>query len=98
MIPAQADKPIFDVGLYGAENRAKVIRYMDGFNGVCLVVGAKLLNRKWTDTEIPFRQESNFFYLTAIASAGYSLVIDLDSSILLLLKSRIVRYIYASFR
>lgn len=33
-------------------------------------------NRKWTDAELPFRQESNFFWLTGCNEADFAFTLD----------------------
>lgn len=70
-------KPLFDAAEYGFQNRKKVLERMSDQEGVILVKGGQLQERKWTDTEVLFRQESNFFYLTGISDPGYSLIVDL---------------------
>lgn len=49
----------------------------DNQNGVVYIQGADTMYRYGTDYEFPFRQESNFWYLTAANEAGCSLILDL---------------------
>ena len=49
----------------------------DNQNGVVFIQGAKTMYRYDTDYEFPFRQESNFWYLTGVNEAECSLVLDL---------------------
>lgn len=78
-IPSIPSKPEFDAGLYAAANRTKVLDRLADQSGFVLLVGGETVNRKWTDTEVKFRQESNFFYMTGVQDPGYSLVIDLKT-------------------
>lgn len=47
--------------------------------GVIYLRGAELMYRHGTDYEFPFRQESNFWYLTGINEPDYHMVLDLKS-------------------
>jgi Xaa-Pro dipeptidase len=47
--------------------------------GVVYLKGGSLTLRKWTDVELPFRQESNFYYLTGVSEIDARLVIDISS-------------------
>ena len=49
----------------------------DNQNGVVYIQGADTMSRYGTDYEFPFRQESNFWYLTGANEAGCSLILDL---------------------
>lgn len=49
----------------------------DNQNGVVYIQGADTMYRYGTDYEFPFRQESNFWYLTGANEAGCSLILDL---------------------
>ncbi len=49
----------------------------DNQNGVVFIQGAETMYRYDTDYEFPFRQESNFWYLTGVNEAECSLVLDL---------------------
>ncbi|MBO6621962.1 MAG: aminopeptidase P family protein [Balneola sp.] len=49
----------------------------DNQNGVVFIQGAETMYRYATDYEFPFRQESNFWYLTGVNEAECSLVLDL---------------------
>jgi Xaa-Pro dipeptidase len=72
-------KPTFNAGQYAAENRAKVRARLAGQQGILLLIGASILDRKWTDVELKFRQESNFYYMTGIQEPGFSLTVDITS-------------------
>lgn len=47
--------------------------------GVVYMKGAEIMYRYGTDFEYPFRQESNFWYLTGVDEADYHAVLDLNS-------------------
>ncbi len=49
----------------------------DNQNGVVFIQGAETMYRYATDYEFPFRQESNFWYLTGVNEADCALVLDL---------------------
>ncbi len=49
----------------------------DNQNGVVFIQGAENMYRYKTDYEFPFRQESNFWYLTGANEADCALVLDL---------------------
>lgn len=49
----------------------------DNQNGVVFIQGAETMYRYETDYEFPFRQESNFWYLTGVNEPECSLVFDL---------------------
>lgn len=51
----------------------------DNQNGVVFIQGADIMYRYDTDYEFPFRQESNFWYLTGVNEAECSLVLDLKN-------------------
>ncbi|KAI8904126.1 peptidase M24, structural domain-containing protein [Gorgonomyces haynaldii] len=70
-------KPVFHPGKYAQENRAKVLNKLSNASGLVFVKGGVLKERQWTDTELPFRQESFFFYLTGVKEPGFALVLDL---------------------
>ncbi len=50
----------------------------DNQKGVVFIQGKETMYRYNTDYEFPFRQESNFWYLTGVNEADCSLVLDLD--------------------
>lgn len=49
----------------------------DNQNGVVFIQGAETMYRYATDYEFPFRQESNFWYLTGVNEADCALILDL---------------------
>lgn len=51
----------------------------DNQNGVVFIQGADTMYRYGTDYEFPFRQESNFWYLSGVNEAGCSLILDLKT-------------------
>lgn len=53
--------------------------FEDNQHGVIYLRGAELMYRYHTDYEFPFRQESNFWYLTGINEPDYHLVLDLKT-------------------
>lgn len=60
------------------QHREKLISlFDDNQNGVIYVQGADIMYRYSTDYEFPFRQESNFWYLTGANEPNCSLIIDL---------------------
>lgn len=60
------------------QHREKLISLFDDHqNGVIYVQGADIMYRYSTDYEFPFRQESNFWYLTGANEPNCSLIIDL---------------------
>ncbi|MEX1062531.1 MAG: aminopeptidase P family protein [Balneolaceae bacterium] len=48
--------------------------------GVIYLKGADLMYRYDTDYEFPFRQESNFWYLTGVNEPNYDMILDLKTS------------------
>jgi Xaa-Pro dipeptidase len=48
------------------QNVAKVLNNFEAKEGVIYLTGQVILERDDTDVEQPFRQESNFFYVTGI--------------------------------
>ena len=48
--------------------------------GALYLKGGSIAVRKWTDTEHPFRQESNFYYLTGFNYPDAHLVVSLETS------------------
>ncbi|KAI9094646.1 peptidase M24, structural domain-containing protein [Phlyctochytrium arcticum] len=64
------------------ENRSQVLqnlRNAGAASGALYFRGLETTERRWTDAENPFRQESNFFYLTGVTEADCHLIIDLAS-------------------
>ena len=53
--------------------------FEEGQHGVVFVKGAGLMHRYGTDFEFPFRQESQFLYLTGVQEPDYAMLIDLRS-------------------
>src|SRR5690554_3839191 len=51
----------------------------DGQNGVIFLQGAEISYRYETDYEYPFRQESNFWYLTGVNEPECAVIIDLKT-------------------
>lgn len=45
-------------------NVAKVLKNFDKKEGIIYLNGQVMMERDDTDVELPFRQESNFFYVT----------------------------------
>ncbi|MFO7845824.1 MAG: aminopeptidase P family protein [Balneolaceae bacterium] len=59
--------------------RKKLLSLFDeGQNNVIYIKGAELMYRYQTDYEFPFRQESNFWYLTGVDEPDYHMVLDLQ--------------------
>ncbi|TPX56221.1 hypothetical protein PhCBS80983_g04706 [Powellomyces hirtus] len=64
------------------ENRVKVLKNLAEAGvttGVVYLAGMKTTERKWTDAEVAFRQESNFFYLTGATQPDLHLLVDISS-------------------
>lgn len=64
------------------ENRLKVIQNLQSLGapaGVVYLRGMETTERKWTDCEVPFRQESNFFYMTGMDIPDCHLLVDLGT-------------------
>lgn len=61
-------------------NREKLLSlFDDSQNGLIYLKGAEVMYRYGTDYEFPFRQESNFWYLTGVNEAEYHAVIEIKS-------------------
>jgi len=61
-------------------NREKLLSlFDDNQKGVIYLKGAEVMYRYGTDYEFPFRQESNFWYLTGVNEPEYHAVIDLKT-------------------
>ncbi|KAJ3113610.1 hypothetical protein HDU96_003141 [Phlyctochytrium bullatum] len=60
-------------------NRLKTIKNLGLTDGAVYLKGGSIACRRWTDTEEPFRQESNFFYLTGVEDPDCHLVISLKT-------------------
>jgi len=58
--------------------RMRFITYLTQDEAVAVLVGEKLAFRDGTDTELRFRQESNFHYFTGFDHAGARLILGLD--------------------
>lgn len=54
--------------------------FEDHQNAVIYISGAEIMYRFETDYEFPFRQESNFLYLTGINEPDYQLILDLNKN------------------
>ena len=62
------------------QHREKLFSLFDeNQNGLIYLRGAELMYRHGTDYEFPFRQESNFWYLTGVNEPDYHMVLDLKS-------------------
>lgn len=48
-------------------------------HGVVVLRGASIMHRYGTDYEFPFRQESNFWYLTGVDEPDYGMVLNLEN-------------------
>jgi Xaa-Pro dipeptidase len=53
--------------------------FEENHEGIIYLKGAELMYRYDTDYEFPFRQESNFLYLSGINEPDYHLILDLKS-------------------
>ncbi|GAA5815658.1 hypothetical protein MFLAVUS_009171 [Mucor flavus] len=59
------------------QNVAKVLKNFEPKEGLIYLTGQVVLERDDTDVELPFRQESNFFYVTGVAEPDFHVVIDI---------------------
>eukprot|EP00729_Bicosta_minor_P005868 gene5868-32049_t len=64
--------------------RAKLVSQLSAPGGVAVLIGGVAEERAGSDTEILFRQESNFIYLSGFDHPGAQLVVGLDSTSALL--------------
>lgn len=61
-------------------HRSKLLSlFEDTEEGVIYIKGADTMYRYGTDYEFPFRQESNFWYLTGVNEPGYHAILDIKS-------------------
>ena len=63
---------------YAALNRQNLLSRIEG-DGLIYLKSESLRNRIYTDTEVPFRQESNFFYLTGCIHPDFHFTLDLKT-------------------
>ncbi|GAB5585713.1 hypothetical protein Unana1_00613 [Umbelopsis nana] len=73
-----------------ATNVQKVIKNLQKNDGVIYLKGQVLHERDDTDVELPFRQESNFFYMTGVTEADFHVVISLSTGKITLIAPDIV--------
>ncbi|HYW33775.1 MAG TPA: aminopeptidase P family protein [Balneolaceae bacterium] len=59
-------------------HRQKLFSLFDQEQAVVYLRGAEIMHRYETDYEFPFRQESNFWYLTGVDEPDYQLLLDLN--------------------
>lgn len=60
-------------------HRDKLFSLLDEQKAIVYMKGADLMYRYETDYEFPFRQESNFWYLTGVNEPDFHLILDLDT-------------------
>lgn len=61
-------------------HRSKLLSlFEDTEEGVIYIKGADTMYRYGTDYEFPFRQESNFWYLTGVNEPGYHAILDIKT-------------------
>lgn len=60
-------------------HREKLLSLFEENNGVIFLKGAETMYRYDTDFEFPFRQESNFWYLTGVNEPEYHAILDISS-------------------
>ena len=61
-------------------NRSRLINELKAkYHGIIYFQGGLQESRQGTDTEILFRQESNFLWLFGVEEPGYAGLIDLDN-------------------
>ncbi|KAG2183335.1 hypothetical protein INT43_006340 [Umbelopsis isabellina] len=68
----------------------KVINNLKKSDGIIYLKGQVLHERDDTDVELPFRQESNFFYMTGVNEADFHVVVSLSSGNITLIAPDIV--------
>ncbi|KAI7901048.1 peptidase M24, structural domain-containing protein, partial [Cokeromyces recurvatus] len=61
------------------QNVQKVLKNFDAQKGLIYLNGQVLVERDDTDVELPFRQESNFFYVTGVAEPDFHVTIDIET-------------------
>lgn len=59
------------------QNVAKVLKNFEAKEGLIYLAGQVITERDDTDVELPFRQESNFFYVSGVAEPDFQLVINI---------------------
>ncbi len=76
------------------ENQAKLLSlFSEAQNAIIYLKGGSVIHRYDTDFEYPFRQESNFWYLTGITEPDFQLILDLeDKTYLLVIPRRSASY------
>ncbi len=63
-----------------SQHRAKLLSlFDDNQKGLVYLQGKSIMYRYNTDYEFPFRQESNFWYLTGVNEADCAMILDLDT-------------------
>jgi Xaa-Pro dipeptidase len=61
-------------------HRKKVLDlFEENQKGIIYLRGAELMYRYGTDYEFPFRQESNFLYLTGVNEPDFHLILDIET-------------------
>lgn len=62
-----------------SQHREKLLSlFDDNQKGIVFIQGEEIMYRYGTDYEFPFRQESNFWYLTGVNEPDCSMLLDLD--------------------
>ncbi|KAI8981980.1 peptidase M24, structural domain-containing protein [Mycotypha africana] len=61
------------------QNVAKILKHFEAKEGLIYLNGQVLVERDDTDVEQPFRQESNFYYVTGVAEPDFHVVIDVST-------------------
>jgi Xaa-Pro dipeptidase len=59
------------------QNVEKILTNLTAKEGLIYLRGQVLSERDDTDVELPFRQESNFFYVTGLSEPGFHVLIDI---------------------
>ncbi|KAG1052422.1 hypothetical protein G6F43_005440 [Rhizopus delemar] len=59
------------------QNVEKILANLTAKEGLIYLRGQVLSERDDTDVELPFRQESNFFYVTGLSEPGFHVLIDI---------------------
>ncbi|KAF7728038.1 hypothetical protein EC973_006674 [Apophysomyces ossiformis] len=61
------------------QNVQKILQNFNVSEGLIYLNGQVMQERDNTDVELPFRQESNFFYVTGVSEPGFHVVIDITT-------------------
>ncbi|CAO3587339.1 unnamed protein product [Absidia cylindrospora] len=72
------------------QNVQKILGHLKLNEGVIYLNGSVMQERDNTDVELPFRQESNFYYVTGVNEPDFHVVIDIASGKTILIAPNVV--------